>query len=91
MDMREVSNFTDFFVIVSGDSAPQLKAITSEIGDTLLSEKMKPFHREGDEKGGWVLIDCGDVVVHIFHHNLRGHYLLEELWGDAPCEHYHED
>ncbi len=89
--MRRVANFTDFFVIAGGDSAPQLRAISDEIESTLRSKRMKPFRRQGDAKGGWILIDCGDVVAHIFHHSLREYYQLEDLWGDAPVESISQD
>jgi ribosome-associated protein len=91
MDMRKVSNFTDYFVIVTGDSTPQIRAISDEIEKTIRNKKLKPYHREGDIKGGWILIDCGPVVVHIFERSVREYYQLENLWGDAPCTQYSDN
>ncbi|MBI2870796.1 MAG: ribosome silencing factor [Candidatus Omnitrophica bacterium] len=86
LDLRRLANFTDYFVLASGDSAPQLRAITDQVVQDFRAKKLRRPRREGSERGGWVLIDCGDVIAHIFHTTTRDYYQLENLWGDAPCE-----
>ena len=84
LDMREISSFTDFFVIVSGTSDPQLKAIASSIrGKVRDAIDLKPIAEDGFPGSQWVIIDYGSVIVHIFHHEKRDVYGLETLWGDA--------
>ena len=85
LDLRGISNFTDFFVICSGTSEPHLKAIASEIeGRLKLDNKVKPVAVDGYPMSQWIVIDYSDVVVHIFHEEKRGYYSLEDLWSDAP-------
>lgn len=85
LDMREVSSFTDFFVIASGSSEPQLKAITSGIRETLREKfHCRPLAEDGFPASQWVVLDYGDVIVHLFHDEKRTHYALEDLWSDAP-------
>jgi len=83
-DIREVSSFTDYFVICSGSSDKQLKAITDAITEGVFAAyTIKPWHLEGYSFLRWVLIDYVDVVVHIFLKDVREFYNLERLWGDA--------
>jgi ribosome-associated protein len=85
LDLRGISNFTDFFVICSGTSEPHLKAIAGEIEDRLrLDYKVKPVAVDGYPMSQWIVIDYSDVVVHIFHEQKRAYYSLEDLWSDAP-------
>ena len=84
IDLRGISSFTDFFLICSGTSEPHLKAIAGEIQDQLKKEGVKPTAVDGYPLSQWVIADYSDVVVHIFHHEKRTFYSLEELWGDAP-------
>lgn len=85
MDMRQVSPVTDFFVIVSGTSDRQLKAIVEHIAQEVKKlHNIKPWRLEGTSSGGWVLIDFGDVVVHAFLPEKRAYYDLEGLWREAP-------
>ena len=85
LDLREISTFTDFFVICSGSSEPQLKAIAGEIEDRLRKEHgLKPAAVDGFPTSQWIVLDYGSVVVHIFHEVKRELYGLEDLWGDAP-------
>lgn len=85
MDMREVSPVTDFFVILSGNSNRQLKAIIEHITEeTKESFGVRPWRVEGTADGGWVLLDYGDIVVHAFLPEKRAYYDLEGLWRDAP-------
>jgi ribosome-associated protein len=85
LDLRRLSTFTDFYVICSGSSEPQLKAIASEIEDRLKKEHdVRPMGVDGYPLSQWVVADYGSVVVHIFHTNKREIYRLEEMWNDAP-------
>ncbi len=85
LDVRGLSSVTDYFVICSGDVQPQLKAIADEIAKRLKEALgRRPRGIDGLRGSNWVVLDYGDVVVHIFQHALRLHYGLEELWSDAP-------
>ena len=85
LDLRDISTFTDFFVICSGSSEPQLKAITGEISDRLREEHQIRAHAiDGYPLSQWMVMDYGDVVVHVFHPSKREIYSLEDLWNDAP-------
>jgi ribosome-associated protein len=84
LDLRGISSATDFFLIGSGNSDIQVKAIAEHILDTLKKEDVRPGHVEGMSGGRWVLLDYIDFVVHVFHPEARGFYQLENLWGDAP-------
>ncbi|CAN5284672.1 MAG: ribosome silencing factor [Chloroflexota bacterium] len=84
MDIRGISTLADFFVISSGENERQLRAITRQLTEELASRQARPSRIEGDAASGWILIDYGDVVVHVFSDELRGFYNLEELWQDAP-------
>ena len=85
LDLRDISTFTDFFVICSGSSEPQLKAISSGITEQLREEhQVRPHAIDGYPLSQWVVMDFGDVVVHIFHQSKRELYSLEDLWNDAP-------
>lgn len=85
MDMRQVSPITDFFVIVSGTSDRQIKAIVDHISQEIkLRHSTLPWRTEGSANGGWVLIDYADVVVHVFLPERRAYYDLEGLWREAP-------
>ncbi len=81
MDVRGLSSFTDFFIICSGDSEPQVKAITDNIRR---GTPQKPHHLEGYENLNWVLLDYFDIVVHVFGKDERDYYNIEKLWADAP-------
>ncbi len=83
LDIREVSSFADYFVICSGDSDRQLDAIWQEINEKLKQEGVAPYRIEGTADSGWIVIDLGDVVVHIFSRALRDYYKLDELWHGA--------
>ncbi|MGV3534040.1 MAG: ribosome silencing factor [Chthoniobacteraceae bacterium] len=85
IDLRGISSFTDFFVVCSGTSEPHLKAISGEIQDRLRDDhNIRPSNVDGYPTSQWVVMDYGDVLVHIFHHERRGFYALEDLWSDAP-------
>lgn len=84
LDLRELTSFTDFFIIMQGNSARQNLAIYENIKENLASEKIKPFGIEGLEAAEWILLDYGSFVVHIFSKRAREFYALEKLWADAP-------
>ena len=83
LDTRQVCGFADYFVICSGDSERQIKTIYEEVGHTLKKEGILPHHREGTVDSGWLLLDFGDVIVHIFAPPDRDYYGLDELWSQA--------
>ena len=83
MDLREVTSITDYFVICSGDTDAQIKAICDHIREQLEQNDIKIWHVEGYQFLNWVLIDLVDVVIHIFRPEVRDYYGLERLWGDA--------
>jgi ribosome-associated protein len=83
MDLREITSITDYFVICSGDSDFQIKAICDHIREQLEQKDIKIWHIEGYQALNWVLIDLVDVVIHIFKPEVRDYYALERLWGDA--------
>jgi ribosome-associated protein len=84
LDMRGISSFTDFFLIVSGTSEPQLKAIAASIRERVREVTgTRPIAEDGFPASQWVIIDYGSVIIHIFHKEKRDLYGLESLWGDA--------
>ena len=82
--MRRVSSYTDYFLICSGKSDRQVQAIAQRIAEVLEDQGMKPLGLEGTSEGKWVLIDYGDLVIHVFLEPIRQFYDLEGLWIDAP-------
>ena len=83
LDLRSLDGVADYFLICTGTSEPQVKAIAEEVEDQLRARGARPWHVEGREGRRWVLLDFVDVVVHVFHEKTREYYLLERLWGDA--------
>ena len=83
-DLRGISTATDYFVLASGTSAVQVKAIADHVVDDLKKQGVRPQHLEGLRGGRWVLVDYVDFVVHVFHPQARDFYQLENLWCDAP-------
>ena len=86
LDLRQLDGVCDFFVIATGHSEIQVKAIADAVEEGLRDWGMKPWHSEGFEARRWVLLDYVDVVVHVFHARAREYYLLDKLWGDAARE-----
>ncbi len=84
LDVRRLANFADFFVICTAESPPQFSAIANDAERTLRSMGLRPHHREGENDSGWVLIDFGDVILHVFTPDRRAHYDLESVWFAAP-------
>lgn len=84
LSIQNLSSFADYFVICSGNSDRQVQAIASHIEEKLAKEGLYPLGIEGKREGRWVLLDYGEVVVHIFYQPVREFYDLERLWADAP-------
>jgi ribosome-associated protein len=83
-DMRGLSNLTDYMVVCSGSSMPQLRAILRDVAGKVEEEHgVKPVHAEGKADTRWVVLDFIDVMVHVMHQELRDYYGLEDLWKDA--------
>lgn len=85
LDLRGISNATDYFFLLSGTSDTHVKSIADHIVEELKREGVRPAHVEGLRAGRWVLLDYIDFVVHVFHPSARDYYQLERLWGDAPA------
>jgi ribosome-associated protein len=83
LDTKQVCSFADYFVICSGDNPRQIEAIRQEIRDKLKHDDVIPFHVEGGADSGWILLDLGDVVIHIFSPSQRDYYRLDDLWQEA--------
>ena len=85
LDVHEISSITDYFVIASGTSEPHLRAISDEINDKLREDHhIRPRAVDGTLQTGWLVLDFFDVIVHLMRSDVRAHYNLEGLWGDAP-------
>lgn len=85
LDVSEQVVITDIFLVCSGDSERQVSAIVDGVEESLLKERRrKPLRREGERDARWVLLDYGDIVVHVQHAEDRAFYALERLWRDAP-------
>ena len=83
LDLRGLSTMSDFFVICSATSEPHLKAIVNEIEMQLKEKGVRCQHIDGRPASNWMVMDYVDVIVHVMRDNLREHYGLERLWGDA--------
>jgi ribosome-associated protein len=84
LDVQAVSTIADYFVICCGRSTTQVRTIADAVEASLKAEGVRVVHREGVPESGWLLLDYGDVVVHVFLPDTRDFYALERLWGDAP-------
>lgn len=84
LELKDLTIITDYFVICSGESTTQVKAFTEHLLEQMALENFKPSGVEGFDYAHWVLVDYGDVIVHIFLEETRRYYDLERLWFDAP-------
>ena len=83
LDLTGISSFTDFFIIMHGNSARQNVAIFEGIDEELKDRSIRPLSVEGKNNAEWILMDYGEFIVHIFSPNAREYYSLEKLWGDG--------
>ena len=84
LDLRQLTFFADYFVIMSAESSRQIQALEEDLTQALKEAGVPRFHREGTHNSGWVLLDFSDVIVHIFGPEEREFYGLEQLWARAP-------
>ncbi|MGG3989257.1 ribosome silencing factor [Bacillus smithii] len=84
LNMKGISLIADYFVICHGGSDKQVQAIAREIKEKVEERGLFVKRMEGFDEARWILLDLGDVVVHVFHRDERSYYNLERLWGDAP-------
>ena len=85
LDVRNLSSFADTFIIATGTSDRHVRSVADAVEAALKARGDPPMGIEGYDEGRWVLIDCTDVIVHIFQQEIRDHYDLERLWSDAPA------
>jgi ribosome-associated protein len=83
-EVGTLTSITDYFLITSGNSSRQVQAIGQHVLRRMREEGFKPYGIEGEEEGQWVLMDYGEVVIHVFYHPVRAFYDLEGLWIEAP-------
>lgn len=91
LNMEGLSPVTDYYVICSADNTTLVKTIADNIEDKMAEQQVFPNHKEGYADARWILLDYGDVVVHIFLEEERNFYNLEQLWADAPSEAFAEN
>ncbi len=84
LNLRDLSSFTDYFIIMTGNSRKQNLAICESVEKELKKESVRPLSIEGRENAEWILMDYGYFIIHIFSKEVREYYYLEKLWGDAP-------
>ena len=84
LDLRNRTDLTDYFMICSGRSKVQVQAIADNILERTYQSPFKVYTVEGHSTGNWIILDLGDLMVHVFHQETRSHYDLERLWGDVP-------
>jgi ribosome-associated protein len=84
LDIHELSSFADYFVICSGENERQLRAIAESISMELAESGVRPQRVEGTPASGWIVMDYGDAIIHVFDVDQRAFYRLEALWQEAP-------
>lgn len=90
IDLRKMPSVCDYFVIAGGASTTQVRAIADHIAKRLKEKDERLWHIEGEREALWILLDFGDIVVHVFQDQTRRYYDLEKLWSDAPQHPYKE-
>ena len=86
LDVRKLTSFYDTLIIASAESNRQVKALAHHVRDKLKEAGATVIGIEGEEAGEWVLVDCGDIVVHVMQPAVRSYYNLEELWDTSPAQ-----
>lgn len=84
LNVKEISAFADYFILCSGSSDRQVRAVAAAIQENLKKEGLLPLGVEGEDAGRWILLDYDDVIIHVFLESIRTFYDLERLWSDAP-------
>ncbi len=84
LEVKDLSSFTDYFLICSGNSDRQVQAIAFHIEEKLGKQGIHPLGVEGKREGRWILLDYGEVIIHVFYQPVREFYDLERLWSEAP-------
>jgi ribosome-associated protein len=90
LEISQVVSYADYFLICSGRSVVQVKAIANAVEESLHTRGIRPLHIEGLTEGRWVLLDYDELIVHVFLEETRSFYNLERLWGDVPCTTFDE-
>lgn len=90
LHVTELTSVADYFVLSTVRNAKQAQAAADEVEDRLEAAGERPLRHEGYQEGDWILLDFGDVIVHIFTDEERRRYELDHLWAEAPAEEYHE-
>lgn len=90
LEVTELTSVADYFVLSTVRNAKQAQAAADEVEEKMSAAGEKPIRREGYREGTWILLDFGDVIVHIFTDEERRRYELDHLWGEAPVTEYHE-
>ncbi len=85
LDLHEIASFADFFVIVTGTSKRHVRTLADAALDWAHACQIRPLGMEGEDTARWILLDLGDVLVHVFEQEARDFYSLERLWGEAPA------
>ena len=91
LELKDLSSLADYFVICSGENPAQIRAIADSIDEYFSKKKIFPMGKEGLDFARWVLLDYGDVVIHIFDQETRAYYDLEKFWIDAPRVDFDEE
>lgn len=84
LDIHRLSTIADFFVICSGENERQLRAISRDLLDRMGEQGIRPIRSEGDPFSGWILLDYGGIIVHVFNVEQRAFYRLDDMWAEAP-------
>ena len=82
LDLREVNSYLDYFIITTGNSRIHCRSLAKEL-ERFMHSRGLPSGRKPDYESGWIILDCGELIVHIFTQEMREYYQLEKLWGDA--------
>ena len=83
LDIRDISSIADYFVICTGNNTRQIQSIADALNDDLKKQGAQLLYREGDAETGWILLDYGDIIIHVFAPKERDYYRLERLWNEA--------
>ncbi|QWR76519.1 ribosome silencing factor [Candidatus Magnetomonas plexicatena] len=83
LDLRGLTQIADYFIISTGNSVPHIRALSDSVESKLRENKIKPLHIEGQRNNSWIILDYGDILVHIFNPEARAYYELERFWLDA--------